>query len=155
MAAHGSRSNLQRQLLYVAGIACTALTFCVLLIASSNLRGNRNELFQPTYFSVAPGTFLNRRIAVFPGKMLYGLGSGEEDQAANMDAVAFGSFDGVKDTEGEEVLKEVLGEDYYVPAFEEVAEAEETEKAITEVEEAILEAKQENKLLKEFAAGEA
>uniref|UniRef100_A0A7S4KRQ5 Uncharacterized protein n=1 Tax=Guillardia theta TaxID=55529 RepID=A0A7S4KRQ5_GUITH len=78
------------QLLYVAGIACTALTFCVLLIASSNLRGNRNELFQPTYFSVAPGTFLNRRIAVFPGKMLYGLGSGEEDQAANMDAVAFG-----------------------------------------------------------------
>jgi len=65
------------------------------------------------------------------------------------------SFDGVKDTEGEEVLKEVLGEDYYVPAFEEVAEAEETEKAITEVEEAILEAKQENKLLKEFAAGEA
>ena len=44
------------------------------------------------------------------------------------------SFDGVKDTEGEEVLKKVLGEEYYVPQFEEIAEAEETEKAITEVE---------------------
>ena len=68
----------------VLAIVTLALVVCCALIASSDLRrADRSALLQ-----VVPG------VVLAPRRILYGLGSGEEQDAANHAAVAFGTFAG-------------------------------------------------------------
>ena len=80
--------------------------------------------------------------------VLFGLGSGEEQEGANAVGTTFKTFDGQDD-----YIKETLGAEYYVEEFEKIAESEEVTKAVDEVKKAIDEAKNEHKILKIFAEG--
>eukprot|EP00286_Rhodomonas_abbreviata_P026325 CAMPEP_0181302856 /NCGR_PEP_ID=MMETSP1101-20121128/8225_1 /TAXON_ID=46948 /ORGANISM="Rhodomonas abbreviata, Strain Caron Lab Isolate" /LENGTH=122 /DNA_ID=CAMNT_0023408345 /DNA_START=869 /DNA_END=1238 /DNA_ORIENTATION=+ len=110
------------QIAFAAGIIGIALVVCCALIATSELKAKKT--------------------------VLYGLGSGEEQEGANAIATTFATFDGQ-----DEMIEELLGEEYYVPLFEEIAEDEKTVEAIDEVKIAIDEAKNEHKILEEFANG--
>mmetsp|Transcript_6838 Transcript_6838/g.16088 ORF Transcript_6838/g.16088 Transcript_6838/m.16088 type:complete len:140 (+) Transcript_6838:41-460(+) len=114
--------NTSKQLMVAAGIIGLALVVCCALIATAELKEKRT--------------------------VLYGLGSGEEQDGENAIATTFATFDGQ-----DEWIEETLGEEYYVELFEEIAEAEETEEAIEEVKVAIDEAKNEHKILETFAMG--
>lgn len=81
-------------------------------------------------------------------RILSGLGSGEEQDAANHAAVAFGTFAGQ-----DEYAEELLGEDHYATQFFNALNSDETEAAIEEVGTAVGEAKQEHDLLGAFASG--
>jgi len=117
---------------------------------------------------------------VAPRRILYGLGSGEEQDAANHAAVALGTFAGQ-----DEYAEELLGEDHYATQFFNALNSDEvwnalcacplpaapecaailarffdtpllrlqTEAAIEEVGTAVGEAKQEHDLLSAFASG--
>ena len=80
--------------------------------------------------------------------VLFGLGSGEEQEGANAIVTTFETFAGQ-----DEYIKETLGAEYYVEEFEKIAESEEVTKAVDEVKAAIGEAKNEHKILKIFAEG--
>jgi len=110
------------QIAVAAGIIGLALVVCCALIATAELKEKRT--------------------------VLYGLGSGEEQEADNSMVTTFATFDGQ-----DEWIEETLGAEYYAELFEEIAEAEETEKAIEEVKVAIDEAKNEHKILETFAMG--
>ena len=80
--------------------------------------------------------------------VLFGLGSGEEQEGANAVAATFKTFDGQDD-----YVKETLGDEYYVEAFKKLAQSKKVTKAVDEVKKAIDEAKTEHKILKIFAEG--
>jgi len=90
------------QIAVVAGLIGLALVVCCALVATAELKQKST--------------------------VLYGLGSGEEQEADNSMATTFATFDGQ-----DEWIEETLGAEYYTELFEEIAEAEETEKAIEEV----------------------
>ncbi|EKX34577.1 hypothetical protein GUITHDRAFT_119226 [Guillardia theta CCMP2712] len=135
-------ASVSRQILYSSVIVAAALAVCTVLIATADLRGSRTALYQPY-----------RPMMIKRGQILYGLGSGPEQDGENAAAVAFGTFDGLQDSEGNDIIPAALGEDYYVPQFEEIAESAAVEENIAEVTGAISEAQQEHKLLKTFAEG--
>ena len=70
-----------------------ALTVCCALIASADLKGNRVAL--------------------------YGLGSGEEQDADNSMVTTFETFAGQ-----DEYMEELLGDEYYQALFKEIADSE-------------------------------
>ena len=80
--------------------------------------------------------------------VLFGLGSGEEQEGVNADVASFKTFDGQDD-----YIRATLGEEYYVDAYKKLADSEEVTKAVDEVKKAIDEAKNEHKILKIFAEG--
>ena len=83
---------------------------------------------------------------------MYGLGSGEEDDADQSQFTAFESMDGSVDVKtGEPVLPGELADEYYVDLFEEIAKAPETEEAVEEVEDAVAVAGKEHEILAAFA----
>jgi len=81
---------------------------------------------------------------------LYGLGSGEEEGAEHSTVTTFETFAGQ-----DEMMEELLGEEYYVDLFKELQEDEGITEAIDEVKTAVDEAKAEHDILKQFAEGEA
>merc|ERR1711934_428941 len=116
--------NVARQLAVVLAVCTLALAVCVALISTAELRAAR---------PVA----------------MYGLGSGEEDDADQSQFTAFESMDGSVDVKtGEPVLPGELADEYYVDLFEEIAKAPETEEA---VEDAVAVAGKEHEILAAFA----
>jgi spore coat protein CotH len=79
---------------------------------------------------------------------LYGLGSGEEQEADNSIVTTFETFDGQDD-----YMKELLGDEYYVDLFDEIAASAPITEAVDEVKVAIDEAKNEHAILQTFAEG--
>ena len=115
------------QLAVVLAVCTLALAVCVALISTAELRAAR---------PVA----------------MYGLGSGEEDDADQSQFTAFESMDGPVDVKtGEPVLPGELADEYYVDLFEEIAKAPETEEAVEEVEDAVAVAGKEHEILAAFA----
>lgn len=115
--------HVLKQIAVVLAVCALALTVCVALISTSELRPR----------SVA----------------LYGIGSGEEDDADQATTVTFETFDGQ-----DEWMEELLGDEYYVDLFAEIAESEPITEAIDEVTVAVDEAKNEHEVLQAFAEGE-
>merc|ERR1719197_1066757 len=115
--------NVARQLAVVLAVCTLALAVCVALISTAELRAAR---------PVA----------------MYGLGSGEEDDADQSQFTAFESMDGSVDVKtGEPVLPGELADEYYVDLFEEIAKAPETEEAVEEVEDAVAVAGKKHEIL--------
>merc|ERR1719183_2273977 len=79
---------------------------------------------------------------------LYGLGSGEEQDTDNAAFTTFETFAGQ-----DEWMEELLGDEYYVELFAEIADSEPITEAIDEVTVAVDEAKNEHEVLKMFAEG--
>jgi len=115
--------NVARQLAVVLAVCALALTVCVALISTSNLK-------------------VARPVA------LYGIGSGEEQEADNSMATTFETFAGQ-----DEYMEEELGDEYYVDLFKEISESEPITEAIDEVTVAVDEAKNEHAILETFAKG--
>merc|ERR1712216_55619 len=113
--------NVTRQIAIVMAICALALTVCVALVSTSSL---------------------TRRTA------LYGLGSGEEQDADNSAFTTFETFAGQ-----DEWMEELLGDEYYVELFAEIADSEPITEAIDEVTVAVDEAKNEHEILQTFAEG--
>lgn len=98
------RQNALRQVGVTLAICSLALAVCCAIIATSDLRGDK--VGRASMLEVVP------RFFVAPRRILYGLGSGEEQDAANHAAVAFGTFAGQ-----DEYAEELLGEDHYATQF--------------------------------------
>merc|ERR1712205_249783 len=133
--------NMRRALASAAATAaiCTlALAVCCALIASADLRKSGSSLLE-----VVP---LGSIMA--PRRILYGLGSGEEQDAANQNAVAWGSF-----ADQDAYAHDLLGADHYAVQFDEALNSDATQAAIAEVNEAVGECKNEHDLLATFASG--
>jgi hypothetical protein len=124
-AASGAapKQNIARQLAIVLAVCAMALAVCVALISTSELKASR---------PVA----------------LYGLGSGEEQDAENSIVTTFETFAGQ-----DEWMEELLGDEYYVELFAEIADSEPITEAIDEVTVAVDEAKNEHEILQTFAEG--
>jgi len=80
--------------------------------------------------------------------VLFGLGSGEEQEGANAIATTFKTFDAEDD-----YVKETLGDDYYVDKFKAVLDDDDYGKNVKEVKVAVDEALAEHDMLKAFAEG--
>merc|ERR1719253_1095792 len=117
------KQNVARQVAVVLAVCALALTVCVALISTSELKAAR---------PVA----------------LYGLGSGEEQDADNSVMTTFETFAGQ-----DEWMEELLGDEYYVELFAEIADSEPITEAIDEVTVAVDEAKNEHEILQTFAEG--
>lgn len=114
--------NITRQIAFVMAISAIALAVCCALVSTSELKA------RPT--------------------ALYGLGSGEEQDAENSIVTTFETFAGQ-----DEWMEELLGDEYYVELFAEIAESEPITEAIDEVTVAVDEAKNEHEILQTFAEG--
>jgi hypothetical protein len=110
------------QVAFVMAICAIALAVCCALVSSAELKA------RPT--------------------ALYGLGSGEEQDAENSIVTTFETFAGQ-----DEWMEELLGDEYYVELFAEIAESEPITEAIDEVTVAVDEAKNEHEILQTFAEG--
>mmetsp|Transcript_16139 Transcript_16139/g.54072 ORF Transcript_16139/g.54072 Transcript_16139/m.54072 type:complete len:111 (-) Transcript_16139:949-1281(-) len=86
-------NSVSRQIAFTLAISALALTVCCALIASADLKGNRVAL--------------------------YGLGSGEEQDADNSMVTTFETFAGQ-----DEYMEELLGDEYYQELFKEIADSE-------------------------------
>jgi len=117
------KHNVARQLAVVLAVCALALTVCVALISTSELKAAR---------PVA----------------MYGIGSGEEQDADNSVATTFETFAGQ-----DEYMEEELADEYYVDLFAEIADSEPITEAIDEVKVAVDEAKNEHEILETFANG--
>merc|ERR1711939_789926 len=124
-AASGAapKQNIARQLAIVLAVCAVAVAVCVALISTAELKASR---------PVA----------------LYGLGSGEEQDAENSIVTTFETFAGQ-----DEWMEELLGDEYYVELFAEIADSEPITEAIDEVTVAVDEAKNEHEILQTFAEG--
>ena len=89
-------------MMVTAVISALALAVCCALVASADLGPRRASLLEVV--AVRNGFVLA------PRRILYGLGSGEEQDAENHAALAFGTF-------SREYADEVLGEDHYAAQF--------------------------------------
>eukprot|EP00292_Cryptomonas_paramecium_P023542 CAMPEP_0113676722 /NCGR_PEP_ID=MMETSP0038_2-20120614/8818_1 /TAXON_ID=2898 /ORGANISM="Cryptomonas paramecium" /LENGTH=144 /DNA_ID=CAMNT_0000593817 /DNA_START=73 /DNA_END=507 /DNA_ORIENTATION=+ /assembly_acc=CAM_ASM_000170 len=117
-----STPNVTRQLTLALSVVALALVVSCALIATAQLQSEET--------------------------VLYGLGSGEEQEGANAIATTFKTFDAEDD-----YVKETLGEDYYVDKFKAILDDDAYGKNVKEVKVAVDEAKAEHDILKVFAEG--
>jgi len=96
-----SPREVHRQVLAAVAVSALALAVCCALIAAADLGGARRS----SLMEVVPAGFV-----VAPRRSLYGLGAGEEQDAENHAALAFGTF-------SPEYADELLGEDHYAAQF--------------------------------------
>jgi hypothetical protein len=90
------------QVMVTAAISALALAVCCALVASADLGPRRASLMELVAF--------RNGFVLAPRRILYGLGSGEEQDAENHAALAFGTF-------SHEYADELLGQDHYAAQF--------------------------------------